>query len=160
MNPSRIDVNNLDAIINGLGTVLADISGIGTSISYGFTYGSYVTNTQATGPFNELVQYRNRLSVIRIPAMSLTFLVLGLVLFFVTLMTDLMVERALEAMVILRSRGASRSQVFGSLLTQCLGLSLIALLVGPPLAIGAAYLLTQRVLPVADRGPLRRLAII
>jgi hypothetical protein len=36
----------------------------------------------------------------------------GLVLFFVSMMADLLVERQLETVAILRSRGASRFQVF------------------------------------------------
>ncbi|HEY6407312.1 MAG TPA: ABC transporter permease, partial [Ktedonobacteraceae bacterium] len=69
-------------------------------------------------------------------------------------MAELLVERQADAIAILRSRGASRSQIFGSLVTQSIGLGLIALLVGPPLAILMVRLMAQSVLPPANQSAL------
>jgi ABC-type antimicrobial peptide transport system permease subunit len=57
-------------------------------------------------------------------------------------------------MAILRSRGASASQIFWSLVTQAVVLGLIALVAGPLLAILVTRLLAQYILTVADLGAL------
>src|SRR6266571_2147178 len=55
---------------------------------------------------------------------------------------------------ILRSRGASRSQIFGSLVTQSVGLGLVALILGPSLAIVMVRLIARNVLPPTNQSAL------
>jgi hypothetical protein len=144
---SRIDINKLDDLVNGLNTVLADVSN--KPVVPG-----HVQQTQANGPNELLDGYSNRIAVVRIPVQSLAYLIVGLVLFFVSLMTDLLVDRQSSAIAMLRSRGASRRQIFNSLVIQSLGIGIIALLLGPPLAILSATLLARGTLSAADQSAL------
>src|SRR5205807_7301725 len=114
----------------------------------------YVQKTQSNGPNDLLDGYSNRISVVRIPVLSLAYLIVGLVLFFVSLMADLLVDRQSSAIAMLRSRGASRRQIFNSLVIQSLGIGIIALLLGPPLAILSAMLLARGTLSTADQSAL------
>ncbi len=93
-----------------------------------------------------LERFSNRVDVARIPVTILMIEAVALILFFISMMAELLVERQSDAIAVLRSRGASRSQVFGSFFTQSLGLGLCALLIGPVLALIAVYLLIQRML--------------
>ncbi len=144
---SRIDINRLDDLVNGLNIVLADVSN--KPVVPG-----YVEKTQANGPSDLLDGYSNRIDVVRIPVQSLAYLIVGLVLFFVSLMTDLLVDRQSAAIAMLRSRGASRRQIFSSLVIQSLGVGIIALLVGPLLAILSAAFLARATLSAADQSVL------
>nr|MBA3824792.1 hypothetical protein [Ktedonobacterales bacterium] len=60
-------------------------------------------------------------------------------------------DRQSDAIAVLRSRGVSRLQIFGALVTQSLGLSVIALVLGPLIALGAVVLLTRLVLAPAQQ---------
>ncbi|HLH61976.1 MAG TPA: FtsX-like permease family protein [Ktedonobacteraceae bacterium] len=144
---SHIDINRLDDLANGLNNILAGVSN--KPVIPG-----YVEKTQANGPSDLLDSYSNRVDVVRIPVQSVAYLIVGLVLFFVSLMTDLLVERQSGAIAMLRSRGASRRQIFSALVIQSTGAGIIALLVGPLLAILSAVLLARVTLAVADQGAL------
>ncbi len=146
---SRISIDNLNDILNGTNTVQVDVSNLSD-----LDQPPFLEMTQAYLPTNILSQYSSRIAVAQLPVTSLLCLVLGLVLFFVSMMADLLVDRQSDAIAILRSRGASRRQIFGSLVTQSVALGLIALLVGPLLAIAAVRLIAQNVLSPADQSAL------
>ncbi len=146
-NFSHLDINHLDDLsrsLSGLLTVFAN-----NPISPPF-----VTDTNASGPLDILQSYSSRISVLQVPVLCLTALISALILFFVLLMTGLLVERQVEAITLLRSRGGSRRQVGGSLLGQSTILCLIALLAGPPLAILFVIGLINLTIPVTERGAL------
>ncbi|HJT56399.1 MAG TPA: FtsX-like permease family protein [Ktedonobacteraceae bacterium] len=147
LDASRIDINKLDDLTNGLNIVLADVSN--KPVVPG-----YVEKTTASGPNDLLDGYSNRIDVVRIPVQSLAYLIVGLVLFFVSLMTDLLVDRQSNAIAMLRSRGASRRQIFSSLVIQSLGVGIIALLIGPLLAILSAAALAKITLSGSDQAAL------
>lgn len=149
---SRIDVNKLDDLVNGVNSVLTDISDNPVA-------NPYVMETRSFGPIKALQAYRNYISVVRIPATSLTLLLMGLVLYFVSVMTDLLVDRKSESIAILRSRGASRRQIFSLFVAQSIGLGLVALIVGPLLAIVAVRFFAQYTLGAVDAGALNVLTI-
>ncbi|HYT35069.1 MAG TPA: ABC transporter permease [Ktedonobacteraceae bacterium] len=148
-DPLRISIHDLAAIANGANTVQVDVAN-----NPKLDQAPYVEKTQVFLPTDMLENYSSRIAIAQLPVTSLLVLVLGLVLFFVSLMAELLVERQADAMAILRSRGASRSQIFGSLVTQSIGLGLIALFVGPPLAILMVRLIAQSVLPPANQSAL------
>src|SRR5207253_9140660 len=69
---------------------------------------------------------------------AVTFLLLttlALVLFLVSLMSDVLVERQAAIIATLRSRGATRRHVFGAFIAQGMVVGLVALLAGPFLTI-------------------------
>src|SRR5262249_8668119 len=109
------------------------------------------------GESSTIERYRDRVSVATIPADILALQVLALILFFVSMISDLMVERQTGMIALLRSRGASRRQIFGSFLIQGIGVGLIGLVVGPLLAIPAVHILGQQMLTPTDQHALNAL---
>lgn len=121
----------------------------------------YVVTVTLTSPLlstvgipSNLEQYQSRVAVTGIPVFIIALQIIGLILFFVSLMTDLLVERQSDTIAILRSRGASRGQVFGALMTQSVALSIAAVVVGLPLAIFVVLFIAQRILPPGTRDAL------
>lgn len=101
-----------------------------------------------------LEQYRSRIGVLQIPNFLLLFQIITLILFFVGMMTELLVERQSDTIAILRSRGANRLQIFGSFMTQSIGIGVVALCIGPFLAILAVNLIGQRILTSQEQEAL------
>ncbi len=93
-----------------------------------------------------LAQYSTRIALLRVPLLLLTIQIVALVLIFVSIMINLLVERQAEAIALLRSRGASSNQIFGALLLQGILLGLISLIIGPLLAFAVVFSLTQSLL--------------
>ncbi|HLJ34292.1 MAG TPA: FtsX-like permease family protein, partial [Ktedonobacteraceae bacterium] len=152
-NASHLSIYNLDDIINGVSSVQIGVGNSGT-----FTQAPYLEQTKTLLPSSVLQQFKDRVPVAQVPTGGLLFLVLGLVLFFVTMMSDLLVDRQSDAIAVLRSRGASRTQIFGSFVTQSLGLGIIGLIVGPLLAILVVTLIGTALLSSTDRGALNIIA--
>jgi ABC-type antimicrobial peptide transport system permease subunit len=142
---AHLDSNNLDTLDNGLNNVLV-------SISNQPVIDPFVSKTTSSGPNNLIDGYNNRIAVARIPLLSLAYLIAGLMLFFVSLMTDLLVDRQSESIAVLRSRGASREQIFSSLITQSIGVGIIAFLAGPLLSVLLARFLATVTLSPHDQG--------
>src|SRR5260370_12462018 len=69
-------------------------------------------------------------------------------------MADIVVERQAEAIAVLRSRGASRSQVAACLIAKGTGLAIIALIAGPPLALVAVSAIALRLMGSQAQGPI------
>ncbi len=106
----------------------------------------------------QLIHFQDRIFSLQVPITLLLLQVLALVIFFVSLMADMVVERQTEAIAVLRSRGASRRQIFGALATQTGGLALLAAIAGPPLAILGVRLVAAHTLAASDQGALNVLA--
>ncbi len=142
---AHINVENLSTVQAGLNRIAADIPQ--------FSDPPYIAQTTLTDSiYDVLGQYSNRNEVVQIPIVSLSLLVVGLTLFFVVTMTDILVDRQSETLAVLRSRGASRLQIFGALLIQNAGLCLIALILGPLAAILVVPVFSLATLPRADTG--------
>lgn len=144
---SHVDINHLPDLTNALNSVLG-------TINHNPQEPPYVGDTVSQGPLSVLSEYAQRVTVIALPILGLTWLIGGLLLFFVVLMTDLLVERQVAAITLLRSRGASARQIFGSLLWQSIALALIAFVAGPLLAIFLVAVLTHVTLPPTDLASL------
>ena len=99
-----------------------------------------------------LDQYLGRVIVVQIPVVLLLIQVMGLVLLFVSLMVNLLIERQVEAISVLRSRGASRGVVLRSLTAQSIGVGVLALVAGPLLAVALVRLVAERALPPASQA--------
>ncbi len=156
LDTRRISVDQVDNLTNALAQLQA---------SFGNKYGN-IQNDTATGPtypylvqvnlfnpvpgsydiLNILYGYFNRSAIVSIPIAILTLQAFALILFFVSLVINLLVERQAEAVAIQRSRGASSGQIFGALLTQSVALAIIALVAGPILAIIAVTFIAQHIM--------------
>ncbi len=160
----RISVTQLNDLISHVATVKTTIDAqyADTQGYLGFDYDPYnpppypyITHVYFIGPSlsspgdpSNLEQARTRINVSNVPTFVLSLQMLALILFFVSLMTDLLVDRQADAIAILRSRGASQGQIFGALFTQSVGLGVVALLVGLPLTLLVVVLVSQHILPV------------
>ena len=140
---ARITVNNFPALENDLGNIATDVQR--------FTDYPFVNQVAFNDPISGVLdQYANRNTVVQIPIVSLSLLVVGLTLFFVITMTDIVVDRQSDAIAVLRSRGASRLQIFSALFVQSVGICLLALVAGPLVAILVVPLFSLATLPHAD----------
>lgn len=148
LDPARIQVSQVDTILQAIQAVQVDDAD-NTQLNQGF-----LQHVQTYLPSGALDLYHERLPVAQFPVTSLTLLVLCLALFFVTLMTGILIDRQSGALALLRSRGASGWQIFWSLVTQAVTLGLIALVVGPLLAILLVRLLAEHVLTTMDQSAL------
>jgi ABC-type antimicrobial peptide transport system permease subunit len=161
LDTANIAVDQVSALNDKLSLLRASIAN---------TYGSLVTATDAPSyPYivqvnlynpvpgsydisNTLDQFRNRAAIVTIPIAVITLLAFALILFFASLIANLLVDQQAETIAILRSRGASVSQIFGSLLTQSIALGVIALIIGPILAIIFVSLISQHVLGATEQA--------
>ncbi len=152
LNPASVSINQLDDLINRLAAVQVAITN-----TFNFNGESLVISGL---PFHSstqpglLEQFRTRLSTVRIPVAIFTALILGLLLFFISVMILLLLDRQAETIVVLRSRGASTIQLFLSLLTQCAGLSIVALMAGLLLTPAALLLIARLMLSASDQSAL------
>ena len=151
--PAHVSIDDLDTILNGIDTVKVD-NGNNADLEQS----PFLSQTSTYQQSDMLVQYSDRASVAQLPITSLLVLMLGLVLFFVSIMVDLLVDRQANAIAILRSRGASRRQVFSSLMVQCLSIGLLSLIIGPVLTQYLVRFLALHSLSVADQGALNLVA--
>ncbi len=149
LNLPQVRIENLNTITQGISTIKTD-----NSNNSDLEQSPFIEQTQTYVPSDAIDQYSKRIQVAQLPVTSLLWLILGLLLFFVSTIADLLVERQADAIAILRSRGASRSQVFGALVMQGIGVALVALIIGAAFAIPATRWLVQRTLPAADQSAL------
>ncbi|GER87626.1 hypothetical protein KDW_17880 [Dictyobacter vulcani] len=145
LNPDTLQIDDLDPLIAALGRYQFT-GGFNDLLSQ--RYG--LTSVHVTEPQDSLYHYQAQIAIAQLPTMGLMVVIFLLLLYFVSLMTDLLVERQAGALAILRSRGASRGQVFGALLLQGGSLALLALIVGPLLALPGARLLGRLLLAPRD----------
>ncbi len=154
LNSSHLAIGQLDDVIAKLNDWQNTIDTYAYSAdSSGETNFTFVQNIQVVGDAlngigtqSTLERYRARIGVLQIPNGLVLLQILALVLFFVGMMAELLVERQSETIAILRSRGANKWQIFGSFMTQSIGLGIIALVAGPLLALFAVPLIAQRTL--------------
>ncbi len=158
IDPARLTIDQLNDLINRLNGLQAAIASISTSVQDTVSGSSvlpypYLTQVNlynpAPGAYElpvRLDAYRNRAAVLNVPVAILSLQILALLLFFVSLVANLLVERQAEAIAMLRSRGASNYQIFGSLFAQSIGLGLVALIAGPVLAVAIVATILSRLL--------------
>src|SRR4029077_3021516 len=123
----HISINNLDDLI-------ARFSTIQTRLANSYGQGVYLSHLQISGTAlatsstsSTIERYRDRVAVATVPASILALQMLALLLFFVSMITNLLVERQTTAIALLRSRGASQQYIFGSFIMQSLSVGMLAL---------------------------------
>ena len=104
--------------------------------------------------FQLLAQYRSRVIGGAVLVSILLLDVLGLVLLFLGVMTNVLVDRQAAIIATLRSRGASQRQVFATFAAQSFGLGAVAAVAGPLLAIPLVRLVAGALLPPVDQTAL------
>ncbi len=153
LNTTPLVVDQLNALIGSLTRLQSDIAhtsenALNNVPADGVATFPYLTQVaifnSAKNTFDlpgTLTRYRSRVAVIAIPIFILSVLIIGLMLFFVSLVAHLQVDRQEVAIAILRSRGATTSQIFRSMVLLSVLLGSIALIIGPLLALVSAVFL-------------------
>jgi ABC-type antimicrobial peptide transport system permease subunit len=161
LDTANITLGEVDALSNRLSqlrTSIANKYGSLTTATDSPSY-PYIVQVNLYNPIagsydisNTLDQFRNRAAIVTIPIAVITLLAFALILFFASLIANLLVDQQAETIAILRSRGASISQIFGSLLVQSIALGVIALIIGPILALIFVSLISQHVLGSTEQA--------
>ncbi len=146
---SQLDINDLDTTLAGVQSVQLDVHNNPT-----LNNPPFLSQTTGLLPTDILAHYHDRISVVHLPVMGVLVILFALVLYFLSLMANVLVERQAEAIAIVASRGGSQLQIIGALLAQSLGLGVFALLLGPLLALPLAFFLAQHTLSGVDQGVL------
>lgn len=151
--------NDLNPLINQLVNLQSIVLNLYTNGSA--QHFPYITRASLQGDVfgtasnqSNLEDFQGRVAVAHIPVVILALQILALILFFVNLLANLLVERQADVLALLRSRGASSLQIFCALLVQSVLLAIVAVMVGVPLSLVAALALAQRVLPTAELNAL------
>lgn len=154
LNVAQISIAQLNDLIAQLQDIQAQVSKEKLDTDAIIAAGLFGPAVDSSDNPSTLERFRDRLAVVQIPIDILLAQILALVLFFVSLMAGILVDRQAEVIALLRSRGARRRQVFGSFVAQSLGLGVIALVAGPLLAIPTARFLAQSILTPVDQQAL------
>ncbi len=143
-NPKSIYVALWYMITDGSGIRSADVPAVGGRIAR--------TNTEAAAllpgakldisPYSALGRHQAQVRRLTIILTVFSIPILGLVAYFIILVAGLIVQRQSNEIAVLRSRGASRTQVLGVYLLEGLLVGLIALALGLLLGEGAASVMT------------------
>ncbi len=166
---SHLTINELDRLINQTDTLSSTIDSLFKDVQNTSTYepsaDPYLSSVDISGPTlptsstpSSFEQFRSRIAVAQVPIGVFALLIVALILFFVSLMTTLLLDRQNDTIAILRSRGASRGQIFGTLFLQIASLGVIAFLIGVPLATGIVLFLVPRILPATSLDALNVIA--
>ncbi|MDQ2717130.1 MAG: hypothetical protein M3Z08_19685, partial [Chloroflexota bacterium] len=142
----HIDVNHIQTLLNDFATTSNDMSN-DPSLTNIYQFTVY-------DPREAVATYQQRIQTSEIPVMLLLLLIAGLFVIFISTMGELLAEQQALQVAILRSRGASRRQIFVTVGLQSLLLGLVALVLAPWLALLLAHLLTFRLLPASTWGAL------
>jgi putative ABC transport system permease protein len=154
LDPTRIAIGDLNSLVAGIQQVQVD-----NANNPNLEQSPYLEQTQTYLPSpSALNGLAARISVIEFPVISLVVMIFALILFFIGLLVNLLVERQSEAIALLRSRGASRGQIQFALVLQAILLGLIALAAGLLLALWVTHLLTWQMFAGNDQGALNIIA--
>ncbi len=149
----QLSVRNLDRLTNQTRALDSDIY-------YGLTsIGGVQAATYHSAIFDALSQNSQRRGFAELPVWILLIQVVGLVLLFLGLVAQLVIDDQATAIATLRSRGASRLQLLGAFAVQSIVIGLLALVIGPPIAAGIVRLIAGMLLPPQDVGAIASLPL-
>lgn len=154
LDATQVTMSNLDPLITHLDNAQVQLD-------KRVIANPYLRNPQLISPTmpafgnpGTLARFRERIAVAQIPIALLTLQILALLLLFVGVTAGMYADRQAGAMALLRSRGASRRQIFSLFVIQTLSPGLLALLAGPILAVVLVYVLGYLLLASANQSAL------
>ncbi|MGH2496266.1 MAG: FtsX-like permease family protein [Ktedonobacteraceae bacterium] len=149
LNIGQVNANNYDMLSQLANNTQNDVTNKLSNIPGTFT----VPN--ASGElFDILPNYVQRIYAGEVVISASLILIVGLVLFLVSMMVSALIERQAATIATLRSRGATRRHVFGTFATQGIGLGVVALLAGPFVALLLVQLIARWLLPANQQSAL------
>lgn len=144
---SQVTVSNAGTLAALANTVQSDIVNRLSNLQGTF----FVPNASGV-LFDVLPVYNQRIYAGEAVVSASLILILGLILFLVSMMTSALIERQAATIAALRSRGATQRHVYGAFAAQGIGLGLAALLAGPFIAIVLIRLLVQWLFPASEQS--------
>lgn len=145
---TRLDANNIPTLAQQMSdlaeqitTVLPQIQGV----TFAFPGGAL---------FETLSDYIQQIVILEIALTFLLLLILAIILFLVSMMSDILIERQATIIAMLRSRGATQQHIFGTFVAQGVVVGLAALLVGPLLALLLVRVIAQVLLSPTNQQAL------
>jgi hypothetical protein len=145
LDVARVDASSLDDLLGRLGRAQNDVPGQLTGSN------GLQSIFMASDAYQALSSFRVQILVLQIPLLLLLLQVLALVLLYIRMMAEMLVDRQADAIANLRSRGATRRQVFNAFTVHNIGLTLLALVIGPLAAIPLVRYLSLRTLPAGSQ---------
>ena len=156
----RLNGTQLDTLVKHLEQLQADLAHMqNTSSSNVYSAGTafpYITGVSMSGaalhdPLGpELLDaFQNEVQLGQTTMLILTIQISGLVLFFISMLAQVQVERQAPALALLRSRGASGQQILATLFIQSLIFCLLAGCLAPLLALEVVRLVAPLLLPAS-----------
>lgn len=149
LNTEQVNANNYDTLSRLANNTQSDISNKLSNLP-----GTFTVPNASGALFDILPNYIQRIYAGEVVISSSLILIVGLVLFLVSMMVSALIERQAATIAILRSRGATRRHVFGTFAAQGVGLGLAALLVGPFAALWLVQLIARWLLPANQQSAL------
>ncbi len=125
----HIDSTNADAVEGRLRALNSEVT---AKIQY--------SRMETTIP-DTISNYREKLFFTRLPLFVVMIQVVGIVLFYLVMVSTMVIERQTGEIALLKSRGASTGQVLTVFALEALGMCLFAVVAGPLIAVGAIALL-------------------
>ncbi len=148
-NIGQVNANNYDRL-----SQLASNTQNDTSNKLSNIPGTFNVPDASGELFDILPSYVARIYAGEVVIAASLILIVGLVLFLVSMMVSALIERQAAAIAILRSRGATRRHIFGTFAVQGIGLGVAALLVGPFVALLLVQAIARWLLPANQQTAL------
>jgi hypothetical protein len=146
LNLAHFDLTHLSEVAAQMTSLLNDLNQGGNT----YALPPYVRQSSAQGPTSIFQYFADRATLVQVPIDLLLFLGGTVLLLFVTIIVSLLIEQQDTQIAFLRSRGATRGQLIGSLILQGAVLALPTLLLSPFLAWILAIHLATWSLPTHD----------
>lgn len=143
VNPRGVTVNNVSYVIDNIEALKTDLNGnvLGSN--------DIVAVSLVTHLGEILSQGQNLFGLLRLPLYSVAAQLVIMALLFIMTMMGLLIESQSGVIATLRSRGASMTQMLGGYLAQGGALALLALVVGPLLALALSLFVITTFVPAA-----------
>ncbi len=149
-NFSKFTLDNLGDVTNRLANIKDTINQSLTTTAQV----QYNVVSSLIGSNSEIQIYQAQVAVAGIPIIILLIDIASMLIFFVSLIAELLVDSQGGIIAQFRARGLSRAQLFGAYLLQSLGLAAGSLILGLAAAFAADHLLLPRLLPAGTYHPI------
>ena len=137
---SKINTDNMVAIADNVVTFRTHVDLVQAAPG--------ISNVLAQGGLDQIIQdVQKQLSLMSLPLYVIAAQIVGLALLFVAAMASLLIEYQGQGIATMKSRGMSAPQLLGVFGVQSALLAVVAIILGPLLAVGLALLLIRAFLP-------------
>lgn len=148
LDPAAMPITRLDDAIARIDNLTATISD-STNVQDPLQSDTTISG-DTIGNASTLVVFRSRNAVSQSALTLFLIEIVGIVCLFVGVLMEMLIGRQANFIAVMRSRGASRSDIFRAFSLQSLTIGTIALIIGPLLAVPLVIILARRTLPASS----------